>query len=673
MASLRNKTLTIIGVTLIGLIIALYLSSQLVIMNSYDYLEEEELKKDVFSARDLINNDLVDLEKKTADWSVWDETYQFVSENDTSYVENYLMDGTFINQRINFAFFYDTSGDLIYAKGMDLVNEKEIHTFEYIIEHLENESYLFEHEDVYSRKTGYLALEDNIMMITSQPITFSNMTGEPGRVVIMGRHLNSAEMAVMSERTRTTLGMEHIEPVLEETVSEKMISIDPVNESIIIGSLILEDIYGNPSIELSVEMTRIIHRQGKTTTAYLLFTLLVVAAVFGGVVLSLLENMIISKLNSLNARLDYIGRNKAFSSRLDEEDDDEIAHISTSANRMLESLEKSHEAIAKRDKTIKAIIQAIPDMMFQVKRDGTICSYKLSMEECLYESPNVPLGININDVLPENIAAEELKIIEKALETNKMQTMHYQLPIKDEMRDFEARIVASGEDEVMSVVTDVTEIKQTENLRKKDLLLKEIHHRVKNNLQVISSLLKLQSRKFNDPQVIEAFRKSQHRARSMAIAHERLYQSHNLDDINLRKYIKSLVEYLVSSYEDLRKDVKININVEDITLGIDTSIPLGLIINEIVSNSLKHAFKEGSGEIKIEMKPDGEEGYELVISDNGIGFPDHLDFKNTDSLGLQLVNSLVEQIEGDLELKNENGTEFKITFKELSYKRRDYS
>jgi two-component sensor histidine kinase len=159
----------------------------------------------------------------------------------------------------------------------------------------------------------------------------------------------------------------------------------------------------------------------------------------------------------------------------------------------------------------------------------------------------------------------------------------------------------------------------------------------------------------------------------MAIAHENLYQSRNLEDINFKNYIQSLVGYLVNSYGFSENDITININIEDINLGIDTSIPLGLIINEIVSNTLKHAFKHGFGEIKIKMIRCGDDdSYKLSIADNGIGFPEKIDFRNTDSLGLQLVNSLVEQVEGNIELKRDNGTEFEIYFKELSYQRRDY-
>jgi two-component sensor histidine kinase len=314
----------------------------------------------------------------------------------------------------------------------------------------------------------------------------------------------------------------------------------------------------------------------------------------------------------------------------------------------------------------------MPDMMFQVKKDGTICNYKLSTDSCIYESPETDLNITLEDVLPAHIAEMELEIIDEALRTNKTHTMHYRMPVKREMRDFEVRFVVIGDDEVLAVVKDITEIKQAEEMRRKDVLLKEVHHRVKNNLQIISSMLRLQSRKFTDKETIEAFRKSQNRAKSMAIAHEKMNQSHDLENIELSSYVETLTKYLLNTYGCDPENIKIDIKIKNITQDIDTAIPLGLIINEIVSNSLKHAFKDHKGEIFVEIIPEVDGQYMLTIRDNGIGFPEDLDFMNTDSLGMQLVVSLVEQIEGSIKLIRGHGTEFRIKFKGLSYKRRDY-
>ncbi len=228
------------------------------------------------------------------------------------------------------------------------------------------------------------------------------------------------------------------------------------------------------------------------------------------------------------------------------------------------------------------------------------------------------------------------------------------------------------EELIFAVARDVTQMKEIEealirSLKEKEMLLKEIHHRVKNNLMIISSLLNLQSQYIKDKEALGIFKESQSRARSMALIHERLYRSTDLKRINFGDYIRTLSNDLFHTYADGSGRIILNIDVEDVMMDINTAIPLGLILNELVSNSLKHGFpNEKSGEINISFRFVDDE-YVLSVSDTGIGFPEDLDHHNTDSLGLQLVNNLTGQIDGEIELDTTNGTEFNIRFKEKKY------
>ncbi len=219
------------------------------------------------------------------------------------------------------------------------------------------------------------------------------------------------------------------------------------------------------------------------------------------------------------------------------------------------------------------------------------------------------------------------------------------------------------------------------SLAEKEVLLKEIHHRVKNNLQVISSLLNLQSSYITDEQSSQMFRESQNRVRSMALIHEKLYQSMDLARIDFAGYVRELADYLFRMYGANSQNIKLEVNVDDVPLDIDTAIPCGLVINELVSNSLKYGFpadvekesiqqSEFRGEIRVGLCASDDSELILTVSDNGIGFPENLDFQNTDSLGLQLVNTLTEQLEGDIQLDRKAGTAFNITFSEPKSKRR---
>ncbi|MTK64517.1 MAG: PAS domain-containing protein [Methanobacterium sp.] len=230
---------------------------------------------------------------------------------------------------------------------------------------------------------------------------------------------------------------------------------------------------------------------------------------------------------------------------------------------------------------------------------------------------------------------------------------------------------------IVCIGNNIIDIKNAEDkiktsLQEKELLLRELHHRVKNNLQIISSLINLQSQGIKNKEDLEIFRESQSRVKSMAIIHEKLYQSTDLSNINFRDYIQSLVSYLVSYYSKEMIDIELDVN-EDQVLNMDTAVPCGLIINELFINSLKHAFNGiKNGKIKIKLGADGKIPgcYILEVSDNGVGLPPDVDINNPQKLGLQLVVSLTNQLDGKISVDTRDGTKFTIKFKELIYKQR---
>jgi PAS domain S-box-containing protein len=200
------------------------------------------------------------------------------------------------------------------------------------------------------------------------------------------------------------------------------------------------------------------------------------------------------------------------------------------------------------------------------------------------------------------------------------------------------------------------------SLVEKETLLKEIHHRVKNNLQIISSLLNLQSGYLKDSETIEILRESQNRVRSMALIHERLYRSEDFSSVDFNKFLVDLTNILHSSYYNTARSVSLNLNLEQIYLSIDIAIPLGLLINEIVSNSFKHAFVDKKdGKIEIEMLRKEKQIF-LSIKDNGIGIPEKFNTQESETLGFKLIHSLVSQIDAKMEIKKNNGTEVVISF-----------
>lgn len=223
---------------------------------------------------------------------------------------------------------------------------------------------------------------------------------------------------------------------------------------------------------------------------------------------------------------------------------------------------------------------------------------------------------------------------------------------------------------IRGIMIDISDRKKLEeqlnaSLKEKEILLKEVHHRVKNNFQVIISLLNLQSNLTEDPKILETFQESRNRIKSMALIHELLYRESNFYSVDFKSYTTKLIAYLKESFANSEK-ISVDIDMDNIHLGLDKIIPFGLIINELISNSYKHAFPDGiSGRITISLKQDAENNYYLKLINNGRKIVDGLEIENLNSLGMMLVNSLTKQIGGELYINStEEQTEFKITFRD---------
>jgi PAS domain S-box-containing protein len=274
------------------------------------------------------------------------------------------------------------------------------------------------------------------------------------------------------------------------------------------------------------------------------------------------------------------------------------------------------------------------------------------------------------EIWPPEVTDEYLPILKRAVETRTIQSnigtftliVSY-VPLVDE----QGKIY-----QILGITHDITARKQAEtkiqeSLQEKEVLLKEIHHRVKNNLQVISSLLDLQSQYLNDSVMLEVFRESCNRVRSMALVHEQLYQSKDCARISCVEYFQDLTNYLCRVYGVNANKISLQLEVDQINVNINTAIPCGLIINELVSNALKYAFPNGlQGVIKVAFCSLDINQFLLIVKDNGIGFSKDLDFNRVKSLGLQLVRVLTNQLQGTLEIDHNGGTEFRIQFSDTS-------
>jgi PAS domain S-box-containing protein len=325
------------------------------------------------------------------------------------------------------------------------------------------------------------------------------------------------------------------------------------------------------------------------------------------------------------------------------------------------------------------LVETTPDMIWEIDKNGIFTYISPQSSFILGYTPQEIIGKNIFSFIEPGAVGRIKKIFNTHIKTfRKINTL--EVPVyRDsteltlEIRSVRVRDNKDNNEGFQGTARDITErTKATNQLRtsikEKDILLQEIHHRVKNNMQIISSLLNLQITYLNDEEAVNLLKESQNRVRSMAIIHEKLYQTNDFTKINITEYINSLVNGLFYSYS-IKNHINSTIDIDDVELNIETAVPVGLILNELISNSLKHGFAKGSGEVCIRLK-NIDDKYEMIVRDNGIGFPKDVDFRKTESLGLQLVNNLVNQIDGEIELKLNHGTKFIITFPELTYNKR---
>ncbi len=352
---------------------------------------------------------------------------------------------------------------------------------------------------------------------------------------------------------------------------------------------------------------------------------------------------------------------------------------------------QTEEALAKRAAELEevtnfldSIIENLPSILFVKQANGLkFVQFNRAWEELLGIDRQSMLGKSDYDFLPKEQAeafrAKDLEVLTTGIAVD-IPVESIQTATKGIRLLHTRKIPVLGVDGrpkyLLGLSEDITERKRAEDqvkasLEEKVVLLQEIHHRVKNNLQVISSLLYLQAGKIQDPLMLSILRDSQNRVKSMALIHEKLYQTKDLAKVDLGEYIHNLANYLFRSYTAHAGAIQLRVQADNVFLGIDTAVPCGLIINELVSNALKHAFpNNASGEIQIELRADGVSNPQptqgqlciLCVRDSGVGFPADIDFQNTTSLGLQLVNTLVNQLDGTIELYYNHGTEFKIKF-----------
>ncbi|MBC7947882.1 MAG: HAMP domain-containing protein, partial [Chitinophagaceae bacterium] len=383
--SLRKKTLVIIGTTLVSLIIALYLFSQLIFLNSFNQVEENTVRRNTTRALNALNDEISAIHGTDREWAHWTDSYNFIEDLNDNYREGNTHDGIFYTYSLNVMLYINTKGEIVFGRAFDLAAGQEVPIPNSLMNHLQTDSILLNHSDKEIGElnidgiSGILMLPEGPMIVASTPILTNEKTGPTRGSLVWGRYLNDQEIQELADKTRLSLAVQPIEaaylsPDFVEAKSNLLTGpaeyIRSQNDELIAGYELLQDIYGNPALILRIELPREIYAQGQASISYFIISLLIAGLIFAGATLILLERIVLSRLEQLNASVGNIGISTDLSKRIEITGTDEISSLATAINIMLEALSQAHHKLEQaRDQAIEAL-QVKAQILANVSHDA---------------------------------------------------------------------------------------------------------------------------------------------------------------------------------------------------------------------------------------------------------------------------------------------------------------
>ncbi len=674
---MRRRIFLAIGGALLVMLIIITFSSRALLQGSYANLEKQYIARDVDRVLGDIQGNAASLGRTVEDYAAWTEMYQFVQHPSTAFSDANFTEQSAANIRIDVVLVLDNMGRLVFGRhfGSGAARaDLEAGLSRWIVDH--PHGLRISARDGHSE--GLVSLPQGLLLAASRPIMDDLRTQPVKGTLVMGRLFDTEAVGQVARHVLVSMEAFRLGgSPLPDSVARAQEKLGPGSDRFLDTSdpqmvsmyAALHDVEGAAVAVLQVDAPRDIQEQGRRTLQFLFIWLLVIGVAFCGVVMLTIELSVLSRLMHLGRSLLAIGTSGDSTKRIRIGGKDQIAYIGAAINGMLDAQARSTEELRAIERRNEAFLDAVPDAIFRVTRDGTILDARSPRRLPLLEASDDLVGKDQEMILPlysflsPGLFDKSITATERALDTGEAQRMAFHVDTDTGRRWFEERFVASSDKEVMVLVREVTDLRQAEEARRKEILLKEIHHRVKNNLQVISSLLALQAGATEDAATRGLLYESRNRVHSMALIHEKLYQSGDERGISFSGYVRDLAAHLRHSYAGNSESVTMDIDVPEITLDVDVLVPCGLIINELLSNALKYAFPGGrAGTILLRMRREPAGTLALTVGDDGIGLPQTVDTASPHTLGLRIVNSLVAQLHGSLTVERAPGASFTITF-----------
>ena len=689
---ISKKVLIIIILIFLTLTVAFTFTHNTQLSNFLE-LEQADTSENVERVQEAIFTEQTYLNNVVQDWACWNDTYSFIEDGNQQFIDSNIQNQTFAGLKINTIIFVNNTGSVAYAKSVDINTGEEELVPEGLLKLIEDGTLLTKSEN--GSISGYVLLGKDPMFISCHPILTTNCNGPVKGTLIFGRYFDRALFDSFKEVTRSSLLMYRVDRDMPSDFQTKIKTfsespdrtiVEPLNEERIAGYFELRDISDQPALIMRADFPRNLYLHGKKTLNQMYFFLLLTGLMTGLGIKFSLDRLFISRLVGIDNFVTKVRSEKDLSRRLSLKDNDELYRLSREINGMLNDIYLAEQELKAQEREKKVLLDSLNELVVFVNPNLNIIWANKAALECMKMSLQEAVGICLKSAPDVRCPLSEYMQLEQIFTMGNKKS--WELAAQDGIVWFVQAIPVTNEDGkiigVLETCRDITEKEKADQLRKR-----EINHRIKNNLQIVSALLDLQAEKFSDKKVIEAFKESENRILSMSLIHQELYESGKLDSLDFSSYLHKLTADLLKSYNSEIREIKVNLDVVSVFLEVDTAVSLGIIINELFTNSIKYAFPAGTGgEIHISLVREkarkeanesetssglpsdnsqkisgASEYYKLIFADNGRGFPEEIDFRNSDTLGLQLINALVNQIEGSLDLERGRGTKFVIKFR----------
>ncbi|HET6452702.1 MAG TPA: histidine kinase dimerization/phosphoacceptor domain -containing protein [Spirochaetia bacterium] len=673
---MRRRILFAIGGTLLVMLLIISASSSAILRDAYTNLEHRYIVRDIQRVLGDLARRPEALSRVAEDYAAWTPMYEFVRHPAGTFVQDTFTEEGAENLRLGIVVARDAAGHTVFRRDFGLAPSQAGMT-DSLLEWLNAHPQFARFPDKDGQAAGLLNLRQGLLVVAARPILDDRRSLPPDGTLIMARVLDSRTIREIGQQLLTTVAVYPLDASLPDSAQKALAKLDPATRmyvdasgpTVVSSYSVVTGLDGSSMALVQVDSPRDIRDLGARTVGFFFIWLFFVGAGFGGVVLLTIERTVLSRLVHLGQSLLAIGTGGDASRRIEISGRDQIAYIGAAINGMLDAQARATEELRASERRNEAFLDAVPDVIFRVTRDGTILDARSPRRLPLLEAVDDLVGKDEEMILPlysflsPELFDRSIAATAAALDSGAAQRLVFHVDTDAGRRWYEERFVASSESEAIVLVREVTDQRVAEEARRKEILLKEIHHRVKNNLQVISSLLALQAGATSERHTRDLLNESRNRVHSMALIHEKLYQSVDERGISFAAYVKDLAAHLRHSYAGNSDAVKMAIDVEDITLDMDSLVPCGLIINELLSNALKYAFPDGrTGTITVHMRRRPEKSFVLTVTDDGVGLPSGVELGTARTLGLRIVESLVAQLRGTLTTGRGPGASFTIEF-----------